>query len=343
MFGTSRLTMAHVFASIPLAYFVACRIRTRWMQHPLALVLCAAITLALPYSLEIVSWTLKQTESGFLIRSCIRCCISVFVVFMWCATLPYSISWFPGRSWIWTLLVCALFPFIYGMKQSEICRDEFDASLGGMRVSRAFNSLECWTEIAGPKKHQGIAREDWRRKLRQEIGQTERKIASPSPNKSNVSDYLQRAMLLLSLSRDAEAEQVLLDSKSSDPQVLLLLAISAREQKNFASLERLCRTMLSESSTAKGSGNSLVYQLLGESLVSQRKIRSAIEIYEAAIQQCESDRGDFEMRLGTLLGEAGDANRAVDHFEQAARADPRLSEQAQKRISSLRSNSCRLK
>ncbi len=341
-FGTSRLTIAHLLASIPLAYFLACRVRTPWMQHPLAFVLCAAFTLYLPYSLETVSGTLKQMESDFLLRSCVRCCISVSIVFTWFATLPYPLAWATGRSWIWMLLMCATFPSIYGWKQSEICRDEFDASLGGMRISRAFASLGRWAEIAGPKKHQGIALEEWRRKLKQEIGQAERQLAFASPNKANVSDHLQRAMLLLSLSRDAEAEQVLLDSKSSDPQALLLLAISAREQTNFTRQEQLCRTMLEETSMAKGSGNSLAYQLLGESLVGQRKIRSAIEVYEAAIQQCESERGDFEMRLGTLLGEAGDASRAAEHFEQAARLDPRLSEQAKKRISGLRSNSCGL-
>ena len=342
MFGTSRLTMAHFFTSMPLAYLLACRVRTGWMQHPLAFVLCAAFALHLPYSLATISWALKQMESDFLLRSIVRCCISVLIAFTWFATCPYPLTWAIERSRVWTLLVCVTFPSIYGWKQSEICRDQFDASLGGMRISRAFHSLERWTEIAGPRKHQGIVLDDWRRKLNQEIGHAERQLAIASRNQANENNHLHRAMLLLSLSRDAEAEQVLLDSKSSDPQALLLLAISAREQKNFMRQEMLCRTMLEETVRAKGSSNSLAYQLLGESLVAQRKIRSAIEIYEMAIQQCESERGDFEMRLAMLLGEAGDASSAVEHFEQAARLDPRLSEQAKKRISGLRSNSCGL-
>lgn len=333
--------MTHLFVSIPLASLLASSVWARWTPHPFAFVLCAAFSLSLPSVLVLVSWTLNQTHSGFLLRCIIRCCISVALVFGWMATIPYKIIWIPRRAWTWTLLLCTVLPSIYAWKQSEICRDEFDVSLAGTQIARASRALDRWIDIASPKRYQGIATEDWQRKLKREIAQIERNLIDTNSKHTNLNDHLNRAMQLLSLSRDAEAEQVLLNSKSADQQVLLLLAISARELKNFEKTVFLCRKMLAETSPMVKTGNPLIFQLLGESLVGQRKIRTAMETYELAILQCEPERGEFEMRLGTLLGETGDAASAIEHFERASSVNSRLEQEAKNRIRGLRGNSCR--
>lgn len=146
-------------------------------------------------------------------------------------------------------------------------------------------------------------------------------------------------MQLLSLSRNMEAEQLLLEAGPTEPQVLLLLAITAREQKDYRKQEMQCRQLLEQSSAEEN--KSLAYQLLGESLIGQRKILAAIETYELAIRRGGPDLAEFEMRLGSLLGEAGDVSGAIEHFEQAARIDVNLLQQASKRIRGLRSNSCK--
>lgn len=344
VFASSRLAMTHILASVPIVLLLADRFRNRWPLHHYGFLLVGGFTLLLPYALESVSWTLKQSEVGFLLRSFLRCGVSIGILFAWIATSPIPIAWSPKRAWSWMLLLCFAFPTIYAWKQAENCREEFDACLSGMRVSRSYYALERLVEIAGAEKYKGIAIEDWQRKLKQEIVQTERKLAIATPGVPDLNDYLQRAMLLLSISRDAEAVQMLLDSRSTDPQVVLLLAISAREQKDFSKVELWCRELLADTQTTNGDSNSLAFQLLGESLVAQRKIRSAIASYELAIQRSESEqvRGEFEMRLGTLRGEAGDSLSAVAHFERAARFVPEFSQEAKKRIRGLRSNSCEL-
>ncbi len=239
------------------------------------------------------------------------------------------------------MLLCFVFPSIYAWKQSEISREEFDSNLAGMRISKAFNTLEQFREIAGPEDRQGVAFDDWLRKLKQEIAQAEKRVAIPISKNSGVDGHVQRAMQLLSLSRDTEAEQVLLEAGSRDPQVLLLLAICARERRDFQSVELRCGELLAEVRATQGAGNPLVFQLLGESLVGQRKIQAAIASYELAIEQCKEHRGEFEMRLGTLLGEAGNASLAIEYFERAASVEPKLSQEAKKRIRGLQANSCR--
>jgi tetratricopeptide (TPR) repeat protein len=238
-----------------------------------------------------------------------------------------------------------VFPAVFGWKQAELCRNEFGSAIAGMRVSQASHALNRLVEISGAEMHQGISLLDWRSKLTQEIAFIRKRLTNPFPKNPSTNDYLERATQLLSLSRYAEAEQLLLDASSSAPQVLLLLAISAREQKEYQKLEMRCRALLDLSSTSQTSASrvddSLVFQLLGESFIGQRKIKAAIATYEMAIQRDEPDRAELEMRLGSLLAEAGDASGAAEHFEQAARIDRNLSQQANKRIRGLQSNSCK--
>lgn len=336
VFASYRLAMVHMFASLPIALLLACRVRERWQVHRYAFILAAVFTLLLPNLLESVSWTLKQMESGFLIRNVIRCTFAIAIVFAWFATFPVPIAWNSMRAWTWTALLWFLLPSIYAWKQSEICRDEFDSNLAGMRIARAYHSLERLVETAGANRHQGIDVDDWRRTLMKDITKTERVLASATTDRS-LNGVLQRAMQLMSLSRNAEAEQALLDAKSSDPQILLLLAISAREQQDYKKVELLCRQLR----TDQREDTVMAFQLLCESLVGQRKIQEAIAAYELAIQKHPKHAGEFEMRLGTLLGEAGDVSAAIEHFNRAASIDPMLSQDAKKRVRGLQNRSCR--
>ena len=340
VFASYRLAITYGITSIPFAYLLAGLFRLQWQPHRFAFILSVVFTLLLLYALEPISWTLKQIESGFMVRSLIRCALSISLVLSWLVSFPHPLADTTKRAWTWTFLFCFAFPSIYAWKQTELCRDEFDSSLAGMRTSVAFNALVRYLEIAGPDSRQGVEFEDWNRKLRKEIAQAERTVAIPIPKDANVDDYLQRAMQLLSLSRNTEAEKVLLEARTRDPQVLLLLAISAREQKDNRKVESRCRQLLAEAGSNFGDCNPLAFQLLGESLIGQRKIQAAIATYELAIDQCKQHRSEFEMRLGRLLGEAGNTSSAIDHFKRAASIEPKLSVEVKKRIRGLQNNSC---
>ncbi len=341
LFANYRLAAAHLFFSLPIACLFACRFRDRWSVHRFSFILATVLTFALPYLLDSVSWFLRQMEAAFMLRSFIRCAISITIVFGWLVTIPRSISWNSKHAWSWTLLLSVILPSIYAWKHSENCRDEFNSSLAGMRIARAYHSLERLVETDGAKQLQGIDIEDWRRKLKREIVQSEQILVSAKNDKS-LNGCLQRGMQSLSLSRYDDAERALLEARSTDPQVLLLLAITAREKKDHKKVESICRELLKVQSAENAEGKQMVFQLLGESLVGQRKIHTAITSYEQAIQQCHNYRGEFEMRLGTLLGEAGDVSGAIEHFEKATRVEPRLSIESKKRIRELQSNSCHL-
>lgn len=97
----------------------------------------------------------------------------------------------------------------------------------------------------------------------------------------------------------------------SDHQVSLLLAVGARELHDWEQVESRCRDLLVDQLATNRKGDPLVFQLLGESQVGQRKINEAIASYGLAIQQCEPFRGEFEIRLGTLFGEAGNHPQAA--------------------------------
>ncbi len=351
VFASYRLFATHLFACVPIAIVLSSQCKTIvpnrfWhKQYRYAMLFPVIVTLAIPDVLKSVAWTLQQLDAGFLSRTVIRCSLSILIVFSWFAACPVPVGWQPRRAWFWTVLFCTVFPAVFGWKQAELCRNEFGSAIAGMRVSQASHALNRWVEISGAEMHQGISLLDWRSKLTQEIALIRRRLSNPIPMEPSVNDYMERATLLLSLSRYAEAEQFLLDAGSSAPQVLLLLAISAREQKEYLKLEIRCRALLDLSSTSQTSANresdSLAFQLLGESLIGQRKIKAAIATYEKAIQRGEPDRAEFEMRLGSLLAEAGDASGATEHFEKAARIDRNLSQQANKRIRGLQSNSCK--
>ncbi|MCY2982918.1 MAG: hypothetical protein NTY15_04690 [Planctomycetota bacterium] len=351
VFASYRLFATHLFACIPIAIILSSQCKTIvlnrfWHKlHRYAILFPVFVTLAFPDVLKSLAWTLQQLDAGFPLRTVIRCSISILIVFSWFAAFPIFVNWQARRAWLWTMLLCTVFPAIFGWKQAELCRDEFGSGIAGMRVSQASHALNRLVEISGAEMHQGISLLDWRSKLTQEIAFIRKRLTNPFPKNPSTNDYLERATQLLSLSRYAEAEQLLLDASSSAPQVLLLLAISAREQKEYQKLEMRCRALLDLSSTSQTSASrvddSLVFQLLGESFIGQRKIKAAIATYEMAIQRDEPDRAELEMRLGSLLAEAGDASGAAEHFEQAARIDRNLTQQANKRIRGLQSNSCK--
>ncbi len=339
VFASYRLAITHGLASLPIALLLAKRLPQKWTTSRYAVAVPASLTLLMPDAIAFVSLACEQLQAGFFVRSLIRCFIPVLFAFNWFATCPISMNWASRRAWAWALLLCTAFPMVFGWKQSETCREEIGSSLAGMRLLQALHAIDRFVEISGTERHQGLSLEDWRSKLKQEIVQTERKLTNPIPKNAQVNATLERAMQLLSLSRDTEAEQLLLEAGTVEPQVLLLLAITAREQKDYNKQEMRCRQLLEQSPTEEN--QSLAYQLLGESLIGQRKILAAIETYEMAIRRGKPDRAEFEMRLGSLLGEAGDVSGAIEHFEQAARIDVNLLQQASKRIRGLKSNSCK--
>ena len=335
-----RLFMTHLFASIPLACLLASKVRDKLPQYRFAFILLAICTLALPLSLESISWTFRQIETGFFLRWFVRCFVAFSLSLGWIVTSPIKCTWRPTRAWSWTLLLWLAIPGVYAWRQSELDREEFDANLSGMRLSRAYDSEERLVETIGPIEIKGVRSDEWRRKLKKEIAYAEKSVALPIPKDASLEANLQRAMQLLTLSRYSEAERVLVDSRSSDYQVTLLRAVAARELHDWEQVELRCRELLSDQLTNKREGDPLVFQLLGESQVGQRKIKEAIKSYEFAVQQCQKSRGEFEIRLGTLLGEAGNYLQAIEHFQLAMTVEPSLAPEANKRIRGLQSNSC---
>lgn len=340
IFVSYRLIVTHLFASIPLAYLLASKYREVLPIHRFAFILPAICTLALPLSLESISRTFGQIEAGFFLRWFVRCFIALSLSFGWIVTWPKQASWRPTRAFSWTLLLWFAIPGVYAWRQSELDRGEFDANLSGMRLSRAYTSLERLVETIGPVELKGVRVSEWRRKLKKEITDAEKSAAISIPKDASLEAYLQRAMQLLTLSRYSDAERVLLSTKSSDHQVSLLLAVVARELHDWEQVESRCRVLLVDQLANNRKGDPLVFQLLGESQVGQRKIKEAIASYESAVQQCEPFRGEFEIRLGTLLGEAGNHPQAIEHFKRAVMVDPSLASEANKRIRGLQSNSC---
>lgn len=342
VFGSYRLMIIQSVASLPFACLLASRCLKQLYVFPFAVIVPVICTVFLCTAMESIAWLMNQLEAGFLARCFLRSVLMGLVLSGWLATWPFPFAWKPRDAWTWTILLWLILPGIYAYKQSMQSRKDFEVSLSSMRLVRASSSLNRFVETAGTTEIRGNAVTDWRHKLNREIANAEQLVASPLPRNASLDAYVQRAMRLLSLSRYEEADQLLLNANVYDSQVLLLRAIAARELYAFDKTELLCKEILAANSSNTEWRNPLVDQLLGESLVGQRKIREAIACFEAAIEKHPESRGDFEMRLGTLFREAGDPLQAINHFKKALKADPSLEQDVSRLIRGLKSNSCRL-
>jgi tetratricopeptide (TPR) repeat protein len=342
VFATHRILAIHLIASCPFAWLLASKYRKRVPNFPLSFVLAAAASIAICNSLESIAWMANQLGVGFLTRCFLRCILTGLLLFGWFATWPLSLPWRSKNALAWTVLFWLVLPNVYASRQTKQLQDEYQMARSSMRLVRASNALNMLDELAGPKELSGVSVEELKSKIRSQIRQAQQAVAKSLPRDYGLDIALQRAMQLLSLSRNTEAEELLRNLNRNDSPVLVLRAIAARESNEFEKLEGFCQELITEGASSNAPQNPLAFQMLGEALVGQRKIREAIAFYERAIELFPTSRGDWEMRLGTLLREAGDPEKAIEHFSRAMQAEPSIRPEALRLIRGSKSNSCRL-
>jgi tetratricopeptide (TPR) repeat protein len=342
VFATDRLLLVHLFSAFPLSFFLLSKSKELFKRFKFGLILLVAFALSSLCLLPVLSDIINSLGANYLIRLLIRGSLAMCYSLTWLMPITVAYPWNWGKNWTWTLVIWLALPCVYGLKQSEQAQADFIMTSSSMRLVKALQSLNRLKEISGQTMVNGHSTADWMHSLRRQIKDTESIAKNLVSKSTTLADKLQQAMLLLSLSRATEALSLLEALDSSEMQVQLLGAITARELQDWTRVESLCREVIAAQSSTEGEKDPTPYQLLGESLVYRRKIGDALKCFNEAINACPNAIGDFEMRIGSLLGEAGDHAGAVVHFESARRADPKLMAEGTRRIAAMRNNSCQL-
>jgi predicted negative regulator of RcsB-dependent stress response len=346
LFATYRLGIIHLVAALPFGWLAASSIRRVVPQRLAVVTIAIALT---AFSILIgssLSHLLKQWEAGYALRWLVRTGIASSIVVWWLACLPIRHETrLPSHyQWAWTILIGLAIPWIYGLKQSEVHRENFLTWMGSMRLEKASRAIACLEEIDGRSQINGTSPSDWRRKVSRQVREAQMRVHTSISRNASLNEQLERVMLLLSLDRLDEAVPILEKLPSSDPSVSLLLAVSAREKKDWTGAEAICRAVLSNRRENEKSQriDPIIFQVLGEALVYNKKIQEAIDCYKNAIMESPENRADFEMRLGSLLAESGNMESAKEHYRRAVQANPLLESDFNRRIRGIQNTSCRI-
>jgi hypothetical protein len=342
IFANVRLLLVHLFAALPISYLLVSRSADFINRFRFSTVVLLVVTLSVPVVIPFSSEVLNSLGAGYAVRWIFRSCVTICFSYAWCAPVAMTVRWDAENHWIWAVIIWLALPCVYGLKQYELASNDFVATSSSMRLVKASNALKRLIEISGHATVQGKSTIAWDRNLRRQIKETESIAARTLPEGSPLSDRLQLAMSLLSLSRTTEAVSLLDELNSTDPQVQLLGAIAAREGRDWRRVESLCGSIIVAQSTTDGENDPTAYQLLGESLIHGNRVKDALHCFQEAIEACPQASGDFEMRIGLLLGESGDHAGAIEHFKRAQKVDPKLSVEGSRRIAAMRNNSCQL-
>lgn len=378
-FASYKLLAVHVLFSLPFTWLLSGYITSKARLIAVDLSLLSAIvlslvssvaTIALLLALPSVSATMLDIDAGFIARTAARIGLGIGLTF------PFSLAlhWIKPRTEVSSMALRILgvasisiyLMSVYDWKQFTLARQSFSSSSKSVRLADTLRSLSQLIELNSdihalsenpkdprvpaeaaqtttPKRQLSV--------LQKQADELESEVASfiaqglktNDQGSRSVEQSLQAAnriaQSLLSLGRLDEAKQVALLLPSNQPDAQLLLAIIAREQKDWGNLINHSQSLLAGSSDGS---NPLLYQLKGEALVGLKRDAEALAFYEQAFRDCDSEKADFALRIARLSMDRGDRSKAMEFLNFVQATEPTMAEEVRSHKRAILNSSCSL-
>lgn len=341
LFGSVRVTLVYVCASLPLCWMLVNRV-SAWMSSR-AILTSAFLGCLIALAVPAISHFLDLHSAGYTQRNVMRSAISlaftlplVSMFILVRASKPATMAPLATVNVLLAFVCAVLLPTLYVEIQMKNLRDAWLAQEGGGRIISQLKVATCAWELHGEgmlKDRRLIAHI---RDLKRQLQSIQRDLQSTLPPNASPQHYQQRVMQLLSIDRAAEANQ-LLSRLAPCAEVWLLRALCAREVQRWESVERATRAVLDSASADR-----LAMELLGESLHHQRRYDEAIAVYRPLLDNNQSPAdAAIHVRMAKAFMDKGDRTMALQHLEAAKRLDDTIQVITHER--SILQNSCSLR